>query len=77
MFSSHSWIQAIDNGITLNTLFVHIESVSSNLIDFNTEIPVETGNTNATIHGAVSASYFPSDSSSQQHPPSGYARIVS
>ena len=67
----------ITNVFTINILFANIESVSSNLIDFNTEIPVETGNTNAAIHGAAAASYFSSESSSQQHPASGYIEKVS
>ena len=63
--------------LKINILSINIESVSSNLIDFNTEIPVETGNTNAAIHGAAAASYFSSESSSQQHPASGYVEKVS
>ena len=61
----------------MSILFIYIESVSSNLIDFNTEIPVETANTNAAVHGAAAASYFSSESSSQQHPASGYVEKVS
>ena len=42
------------------------ESVSSNLIDLNTEIP-GTGNSAAVVQGATSTSYFSSDTSSQQY----------
>ena len=50
------------------------ESVSSNLIDLNTEIlqPSGAGNTAGAVHGPAATSYCSSDSSSQQHATLGY-----
>ena len=55
-------------------IFFFTESVSSNLIDFNTEIPQPSDSTssNAPLHGGAPTSFFSSDSSSQQHPITGY-----
>ena len=55
-------------------IFYFTESVSSNLIDFNTEIPQPSDSTssNTPLHGGAPTSFFSSDSSSQQHPITGY-----
>ena len=42
--------------------FIYIDSSSSNVIDFNTDISVDIGNTNAAIQGAEAASHSSEDS---------------
>ena len=52
--------------------FIYIDSSSSNVIDFNTDISVDIGNTNAAIQGAEAASHSPEESAPHQRPSSRY-----
>ena len=61
--------------VGINMSFIYIDSSSSNVIDFNTDISVDIGNTNAAIQGAEAASHSPEESAPHQRPSSRYVWI--